>query len=61
MTPKPITKNTLFYGDNPPILRENEIVWQRTNVHSDSKTWSNVSDTIFFYTKSNQLGVFQMS
>lgn len=31
----------------------NEIVWQRTNVHSDSKTWSNVSDTIFFYTKSS--------
>jgi site-specific DNA-methyltransferase (adenine-specific) len=29
----------------------NEIVWQRTNVHSDSKTWSKVSDTIFFYTK----------
>jgi site-specific DNA-methyltransferase (adenine-specific) len=32
----------------------NELVWQRTNVHSDSKTWSNVSDTIFFYTKSNR-------
>lgn len=31
----------------------NEIVWKRTNVHSDSKTWSRVSDTIFFYTKSN--------
>lgn len=31
----------------------NEIVWQRTNVHSDSKTWSKVSDSIFFYTKSN--------
>lgn len=30
----------------------NEIVWQRTNVHSDSKTWSRVSDTILFYTKS---------
>ena len=22
MTPKPITRNTLFYGDNLPILRE---------------------------------------
>jgi len=32
----------------------NEIIWQRTNVHSDSKTWSNVSDTIFFYTKSGR-------
>src|SRR6266404_9948598 len=31
-----------------------EIVWQRTNVHSDSKTWSRVSDTIFFYTKSSE-------
>lgn len=31
-----------------------EIVWQRTNVHSDSKTWSHVSDSIFFYTKSSQ-------
>jgi len=32
----------------------NEIVWQRTNVHSDSKTWSAVSDAIFFYTKANK-------
>lgn len=31
---------------------KNEIVWQRTNVHSDSKSWSAVSDTILFYTKS---------
>ena len=30
---------------------ENEIVWQRTNVHSDSKTWSRVSDAILFYSK----------
>src|ERR1700736_1301549 len=29
----------------------NEIVWQRTNVHNDSKTWSRVSDTLLFYTK----------
>ncbi len=29
----------------------NEITWQRTNVHSDSKTWSRVSDTLFFYSK----------
>ncbi len=33
---------------------KNEIIWQRTNVHSDSKTWSKVSDTIFFYTKSEK-------
>ena len=30
----------------------NEIVWKRTTTHSDSKTWSRVADTIFFYTKS---------
>lgn len=30
----------------------NEIIWQRTNIHSDSKTWSKVNDTIYFYTKS---------
>jgi site-specific DNA-methyltransferase (adenine-specific) len=32
----------------------NEIIWQRTNAHSDSKTWSRVSDSIFFYTKSQE-------
>ncbi len=31
-----------------------EIIWRRTNVHSDARRWSPVSDTIFFYTKSNQ-------
>jgi site-specific DNA-methyltransferase (adenine-specific) len=30
----------------------NEITWKRTTTHSDSKTWSRVADTIFFYTKS---------
>lgn len=29
----------------------NDIVWKRTTTHSDSKTWSRVSDNIFFYTK----------
>jgi site-specific DNA-methyltransferase (adenine-specific) len=29
----------------------NEIIWKRTTTHSDSKTWSRVSDTLFFYTK----------
>lgn len=27
----------------------NEIVWKRTTTHSDSKTWSRVSDTILFF------------
>ena len=29
----------------------NEIVWKRTTTHSDSRTWSRVADTIFFYTR----------
>ncbi len=29
----------------------NEIIWKRTTTHSDSKTWSRVSDTILFYTE----------
>lgn len=29
----------------------NEIVWQRTNVHNDSRTWSRVTDTLLFYSK----------
>lgn len=31
----------------------NEVTWKRTGVHGDSKTWSRVSDTIFFVTKSS--------
>lgn len=30
---------------------KNEITWKRTTTHSDSKTWSRVSDIILFYTK----------
>lgn len=44
-----IVCDAIFGGRN----FKNEIVWQRTNVHSDSKTWSRVSDTILFYTKSD--------
>jgi site-specific DNA-methyltransferase (adenine-specific) len=29
----------------------NEVTWKRTTTHSDSKTWSRVSDIILFYTK----------
>jgi adenine specific DNA methylase Mod len=32
----------------------NEIVWKRTTAHSDSPTWSHVTDTILFYTKSDK-------
>ncbi len=30
---------------------QNEINWKRTTTHSDSKTWSRVSDIILFFTK----------
>ncbi len=42
-----VVMDTIF---GPQNFR-NEIVWKRTNVHSDSKTWSNVSDSVFFYSK----------
>ncbi len=29
----------------------NEITWQRTGAHNDSKTWARVTDTILFYTR----------
>ncbi len=29
----------------------NEITWKRTTTHSDSRTWSKVTDAILFYTK----------
>jgi site-specific DNA-methyltransferase (adenine-specific) len=32
----------------------NEIIWKRTTVHSDSRTWSKVSDAILFYSKSDE-------
>ena len=44
-----IILDTIFSPEN---FRD-EVIWQRTNVHSDSKTWSHVSDTILFYSKSN--------
>ena len=31
----------------------NEIVWQRTTAHSDSKRWGAVIDTVFYYGKSS--------
>lgn len=41
----------LMDGIFGPENFKNEIVWQRTNVHNDSKTWSRVSDALLFYTK----------
>jgi len=33
---------------------ENEIVWKRSSAHSDSATFANLHDTIFFYSKSER-------
>ena len=33
----------------------NEIVWKRTTTHSDSKTWSRVSDVILFYSRGQRI------
>jgi DNA modification methylase len=35
-----------------PQLFRTEIIWKRTNTHSDSKRWSDVSDSILYYGKS---------
>ncbi len=45
-----IVLDTIFGFEN----FRNEIIWQRTNVHSDSKTWSAVGDTILFFSKSDE-------
>jgi adenine-specific DNA-methyltransferase len=31
----------------------NEIIWKRTTAHSDAHTWSQITDSIFFYTMSD--------
>jgi site-specific DNA-methyltransferase (adenine-specific) len=33
---------------------QNEIVWQRTSSHNDSKKWGAVHDILFFYSKTSQ-------
>ncbi|MBF0305876.1 MAG: restriction endonuclease [Alphaproteobacteria bacterium] len=43
-----IMMDAIFGAD----MFRNEIVWKRTTTHSDSKTWSRVSDSILFYSKS---------
>lgn len=35
-----------------PEQFRNEITWKRTNVHSDSKRWSDVSDRLLYYVRS---------
>ncbi|MGA0368681.1 MAG: DNA methyltransferase, partial [Kiritimatiellia bacterium] len=37
----------------------NEIIWKRSSVHSDSKTFSNLHDVLLFYTKSDNFQFFE--
>lgn len=43
-----VVLDAIFGGQN----FRNEIIWQRTSSHSDSRRWGAVHDTIFFYSKS---------
>ena len=45
-----IVLDTVFEPDN----YRNEIIWQRTSSHNDSKKWGSVHDTLFFYSKSSK-------
>jgi len=38
-----------------PQMFRSEIIWKRTNTHSDSKRWSDVSDSILYYGKSSSV------
>jgi DNA modification methylase len=37
-----------------PMNFRSEITWKRTNVHSDSKNWSNVSDMLLYYVRDSR-------
>jgi site-specific DNA-methyltransferase (adenine-specific) len=45
-----IILDTIFGAEN----FRNEITWQRTSSHNDSKKWGAVHDTIFYYVKSSK-------
>jgi len=38
-----------------PVNFRNEIVWKRVTAHSDAKRWSPVADTIFYYSKTEDV------
>ncbi len=44
-----VVLDTIFGAKN----FRNEIVWRRTSAHSDSKTWSRLTDSILFFAKSD--------
>jgi site-specific DNA-methyltransferase (adenine-specific) len=37
-----------------PVNFRSEITWRRTNIHNDSKSWSNVSDSLLYYVRDNR-------
>jgi site-specific DNA-methyltransferase (adenine-specific) len=41
----------LMDGVFGPQFFKSEIIWKRTNTHSDAKRWSPITDTIFYYGK----------
>ena len=45
-----ILLDTIFGASN----FRNEIIWQRTGAHSDAQRWGRVSDTLLFYTKTDE-------
>lgn len=44
-----VVMDSIFGAEN----FRNEIIWQRTSSHNDSKKWASVHDTILFYSKSS--------
>src|SRR5438045_5246688 len=34
-----------------PAHFRSEITWKRTNIHNDSKSWSNISDILLYYVR----------
>ncbi len=54
MPPKPITHNTLFYGDNLPILREHMACKSVDLVYPDPPFNSNRSYNVLFKDKGSR-------
>ncbi len=61
MSPKPITKNTLFYGDNLPILREHIADESVDLVYLDPPFNSNRSYNVLFKEESGQASEAQIT
>ncbi|MCU0510120.1 MAG: site-specific DNA-methyltransferase, partial [Anaerolineae bacterium] len=61
MTPKPITRNTLFYGDNLPILREHVADESVDLVYLDPPFNSNRSYNVLFKDESGHAADAQLT